>query len=234
MGIVVSFKARRHRRHGRASAGSRGSILREAKSANRSAVTPAALPVSDSVIGFHHSSGMRSRCSHFRADATDAPISAAIAPGDRQRPITARNESKVPLVEASSVITESAIGQFVLNGNAILSHDCGRSGGNNRPMAKDEGSTAHRDAFVARVKLARESRFRAQQDLCDVLKLDQGTYQKYEIRSYLPYPLVWRFCQACGVSLEWLVTGRGRAPVALQPPSESAHKGKRPGRKRAA
>lgn len=209
MGILLPFA----RRHVRASAGSRLAILREANSVRSSAVTPPVLPVSDSKMGCHHSAGMLSRWSHLRADATDAPISDAIAPGDRQRPMTARNVSSGG---GTMDVTESPLRQFVLNDKPILSYDCGGRASDNWPMAKDQGVSAHRDAFVRRVRRAREGRYRTQQELCDVLEIAQPKYDKYERRSYLPHHLLWRFCQACGVDLKWLVTGRGRQPMQLE------------------
>lgn len=223
MGDVV-FLAR----HGRASAGSRGGSLRDASSVKRSAVIPPALPVEESKIGCHHSDGMLSRWSHLRADATVAPISSAKAPGDRHRAITARNE----LMDVS--VTDPDLGHSVLKVKAKLSHDKIQAFQDNPGMAERMSEIEEKLAFIKRVKDAREARFPRQEPICTILDLDQGTYKQYESRSYLPHRYIPKFCAACDVSMEWLLTGEGKGPIVPEYPREVPKRIRKPRRRKAA
>lgn len=81
----------------------------------------------------------------------------------------------------------------------------------------DEAKTAHRNAFVQRVKQARERRNITQEVIAAGLDLEQDAYKHYEIRSYLPYHLIHRFCLICHVSVEWLVTGQEPSIQTIMP-----------------
>ena len=72
--------------------------------------------------------------------------------------------------------------------------------------------SAEKAAFIARTRAARVARFETQQQICTLLGLSQGTYKSYETRSPLPLWLIPRFCVACGVDIEWLLTGEGKGP----------------------
>lgn len=203
MGDVLYFQ---RRRHVRASATSRA-----AKVANNSAVTPAEQATGVASTAFHHSAGMRSRCHHLRAAATPAPISDAMASGETQSPMTERNEVMSDM--------ESSLGQLVLNCKAKVSHDCGPSRCQNRPVSKDAVSQYQHD-FIARVRAARAARYDSQQALCDVLEIDQGLYKWYETERWLPHELIARFCLACGVTIDWLITGKGKGPAISPRPAK--------------
>lgn len=221
MGIIVPFKARHH---GRASKASRLATFREANSVKRSAVTPPALPVSESTIGFHHSSGMRSRCSHLRADARETPISSAIKPGEPQSPITARNESSEGVAAAMDVsVTEPSLGHIVLNGKAILSQDFEAVDRQTWPMGKAEDDPAissYIKEFCARTRLARAARGWSQDELGGYLGMEQGSYQKYENRTCLRPWLIPKFCRLTGVTPDWLFLNKGRQPMRQEAPQE--------------
>jgi transcriptional regulator with XRE-family HTH domain len=76
--------------------------------------------------------------------------------------------------------------------------------------------TEERLSFIGRVRSARMARYPTQKPICVILGLDQGTYKQYEKRSPLPHRYIPKFCAACGVSLEWLLTGEGQGP-AVEP-----------------
>lgn len=222
MGAVIPFRRRtRRRRHVRASAGSRA-----ARAAIVSAVTPASLTTGAAKTALHHSAGIRSRCTHLRAAATPAPISSAMASGEAQSPMIERNEVIAAI--------ESSIGQYVLNCNVKVSHDCGELPGQNCPMGKDDAPTDFKRAFIARVRAAREARPYTQAEVADLLGMSQDRYKQYEGRSYLPHHLVTRFCTACGVDFKWLYTGAGIGPTVIPRPVERRNTAARRGRRTAA
>ena len=69
----------------------------------------------------------------------------------------------------------------------------------------------HRKAFVRRVREAREGVGLTQTDMASLLGVSQPTYAKYETRNTMvPLYLIKRFCLACDVTIDWLVTGVGR------------------------
>ena len=47
--------------------------------------------------------------------------------------------------------------------------------------------------------------------MADILGISLASYQKYEIRSPLPHYLIEKFARVTGCSVEFLVTGKGRA-----------------------
>jgi hypothetical protein len=63
------------------------------------------------------------------------------------------------------------------------------------------------------------ARFDTQKPMCVILGLEQGTYKQYEIRTPLPHRYIPKFCAAAGVTMEWLLTGEGKGPVAIPLPS---------------
>lgn len=78
--------------------------------------------------------------------------------------------------------------------------------------------TEEKAAFIGRVRAAREARYPTQKPICVILGIEQGTYKQYETRTVLPHRFIPKFCAACGVSLEWLLTGEGDGPVAIPLP----------------
>lgn len=218
MGMVLRFEARRH---GRASAGSRLTTLREANSVKRSGVTPPVFPVPESTIDCHHSGGMLSRCHHLVIADAGAPVSADIASRaptrdpqalqdfSCQRSITARNESGSDVGAMDASVTAESLGRIVLKSKAILSHDCGQSFQDYPAAMARMSETEERLAFVRRVRMAREARFATQGPMLILLEIDQGTYKQYESRTPLPHRYIPKFCAATGVSMEWLLTGEG-------------------------
>jgi hypothetical protein len=210
---VVAFP---QRGHVRASAGSRAASL-----ANVSAVTPADLAGSVCETANHHSPGIRSLCDHFRIAGTPAPRSDAIASCDGQSRITSRNE-------AGSCMP-NVLGQSVLKSKPNVSHDGVDLMGHSVPM-KDQAKTAYKTAFMARVTAARKLRF-TQQAMAESLGMEQDSYKQYETRSLMPHHLIPRFCTICGVSTDWLITGKGAGP-AVQPVLEAKPRApKRPARR---
>lgn len=235
MGIVVRFKARRH---GRASAGSRLAILRAANSTKRSAVTPPALPVSESTIDCHHSGGTLSRCHHFEIADAGAPISADIAsraptcvPQELQalscqRSITARNESSKVRGDMDALVTESSLRQIVLNNKSNVSHDLPRHLFDNLGMAQVKSDKQANDEFIARCVRARQIKFHEQKPVYTFLGVDQPTYAKWESRTPMPHRYIDKFCLITECDFRWLMSGEG------EPPSVPEYPRKEPGRGR--
>jgi hypothetical protein len=79
-------------------------------------------------------------------------------------------------------------------------------------MTEEATASSYKAGFLGRVKAAREARFGTQTDLCEVLGLKQAIYSKYEVRSLMPHQLIPRFCKACGVTVDWLITAQGPGP----------------------
>lgn len=186
---------------------------RAAKRTMSSAVTPPAFAVSESRIELHHSSGMRSRQAHLRAECTLAPTSAAKASGVGHSPMTSLNELK-RVGEATSVMPP-CLGQSVLKSKANVSYDCGERLPHPAAMADRMSETEEKLAFINRVKLARMSRFETQKPILTILGVDQGTYKQYETRTPLPHRYIPKFCAATGVEIEWLLTGEGKGPTQV-------------------
>jgi DNA-binding XRE family transcriptional regulator len=211
---VIAFPKRRH---ARASAGSRAASL-----AKVSAVTPADFAGSDCETANHHSPGMRSLCDHFRMAGTPAPRSDAIASCDGQSRITSRNE-------AGSCMP-NVLGQSVLKSKPNVSHDdCGPMG-QNVPM-KNQAKSAYKAAFLGRVAAARLLRFETQDPAATAIGLAQDTYKQYETRSLMPHHLIPRFCAICGVSTEWLISGKGAGPAVMPAPEVKPRAPKRAARR---
>jgi hypothetical protein len=140
-----------------------------------------------------------------------------------QRSMTSLNDVGVTI--------ESRLGQFGLFGKAIMARDSAPATADNFGMnSKAKSETQEKLAFIARVKLARMSRFADQKPICTILGIEQGTYKHYEARTPLPHRFIPKFVAATGVSFEWLLSGLGKAPVALEEavkPARSARKRKR-------
>jgi hypothetical protein len=75
----------------------------------------------------------------------------------------------------------------------------------------DESVRIYRERFRLRVRIARETRY-SQTAIAKLLRIKQDKYKQYETRSMLPYEMLEDFCLACGVTIEWLVTGKGIGP----------------------
>lgn len=191
---------------------------RAARVINISAVRPALRATSVRKMGAHHSAGILSLCGHLRTPATPAPISAASASGEGHSAMMSRN------VE-TAVGIESSLGQSVLNGKANLSYDCGIRSGEDWGMGKDRAASAYRADFIKRVKAARAARpGLTQAAMAKLLDTTQDHYKQFEGRSLLPHAMVEKFCIACGVDIEWLVTGTGKGPAIAPKPQERKEK----------
>jgi hypothetical protein len=202
MGIVVNFPARR--RHGRTSGARASAGSRAASAAINSAVTPAFLTRGAASTRAHHSAGITSRWCHLRAAEADAPISSAMAPGERQSSMMDRNDV------IASAMAESLLGQIVLDRKANLSLDCEELLGHPVPM---ELKSFDRKKFGQRLVQARGQRSTIA--VADALGMDQSLYSKYENgKREMPLRRVVPFAFLCGVNVEWLITGvqRREAP----------------------
>jgi hypothetical protein len=194
MGIVIRFH------QARASTGSRA-----ASAVSSSAVTRFAVAFSVASTADHQSDGMLLRCPHFVTAVTGAPTSAAMDSREGQSPMMERNEVK-------SVMTTS-IGQTVLKRKAVLSLDCELPLGHTVRMAK-KILTDFECRFLARTYAARKLKFETQDDIAPMLEdgMKQDSYKQYETRNVLPVELFDKFVKLTGVTLDWLVAGRGPGP----------------------
>lgn len=122
-------------------------------------------------------------------------------------------------------IMPPSIGPIVLSVKANMSCDDSGEFCQNTVMADRMSESEEKAAFIGRVRAARESRYHTQKPMLTILGLDQGTYKQYERRTPLPWRFIPKFCAACGISIEWLLTGEGDGPKVVPLP---------PKRKRAA
>ena|SRR5712675_1581654 len=91
----------------------------------------------------------------------------------------------------------------------LTSDDCAfRLGG----VAKPYTPTAYRNAFVQRVRAARNLAEKTPLEMAQLLDLPKDTYHRYETRTLLPHHLLETFCKLTGQDLTWLITGRHRRP----------------------
>lgn len=211
MSDLLRFPTKRHH-DARASENSTGTG-RATSAIILSAVRPSSCATLVPRTADHHSSGMRSRCHHFDTAPAEAPAGAP--PRSAAMPSRVGQSSMIDRNEVCSAIP-SLLRQSVLDCKAIVSHDCEQPLRHNVPMAEGIPSSEFQANFIGRVKAAREARYGSQEEICEVLAMKQPTYGKYESRSLMPHSLIPRFLLACGVSYEWLFSGRGIGP-AWQP-----------------
>lgn len=71
-----------------------------------------------------------------------------------------------------------------------------------------------REAFAERVAWAREAAGYTQEETALLLDISQARYSKYEgsRATLMPHALIPKFCLITRVSIEWLMTGQGKAP----------------------
>jgi hypothetical protein len=97
-------------------------------------------------------------------------------------------------------------------------------------MGKVQPRSEFLAGFLGRTVAARKIKFNSQAEICIALgwtEEDQATYGKYETRTPLPHNLISQFCAICGVSVDWLITARGKGPV-WQPVFASGKTRKKP------
>lgn len=146
------------------------------------------------------SAGTRPRNSHLRTAQMLAPTSAAITSGEGHR--SSKDRGVMP----------PSLGPDVLSVKAKVSYDKPATFLDTPSAMKRQSGSDEKFAFIARVRAAREGRFKSQKEICIILDLDQGTYKQYEIRTPLPHRYIPKFVTACGVSYEWLLSGEGAGP----------------------
>jgi transcriptional regulator with XRE-family HTH domain len=88
-------------------------------------------------------------------------------------------------------------------------------------MAGSKTEAQYKQAFIERVKAARDAVDMTQQQIADALGMPQDRYKQYESRSLLPHHLIGRFCIITRADPEWLVTGRGQKPLKSRPAARS-------------
>jgi len=95
-------------------------------------------------------------------------------------------------------------------------------------MATKQSESEEDQAFIRRVRAAREAKFSGQKPVYEFLQIPQDQYKHYEIitgkgrplpRRYIP-----KFCTITEVSMEWLLTGEGRGPAVRDVPVQEAPK----------
>jgi transcriptional regulator with XRE-family HTH domain len=104
-----------------------------------------------------------------------------------------------------------------------------------------ESTKAFKDQFTARIAYARHKAGYTQATMAEALGFGppedpsaQGKYHKYEKRSFMPHPLIARFCDLCDITTGWLYSGpavarpvenRGRKPKPPPSPRQRQRKG---------
>lgn len=225
MGIVICFP-----HQARASIAS-AETGRATKAVIVSADRPARLAVSVPSTDDHQSAGMLFRCHHLETvqpeslTPAETDTSSAIASREGQRSMIARNEENSAM--------RGNVGQTVLNCKANVSYDAGKLLRHSSDMDRMSESE-EKAAFIQRVKLAREARFPTQGPILTILGIPQGQYKHYEKRTPLPHRFIPKFCAATGVSVDWLLTGEGKGPVAIEVPRPAKKPAKRPAKAKAA
>lgn len=91
-------------------------------------------------------------------------------------------------------------------------------------MAEDRKLSEYDQGFIARVRAARSVRYQTQQDFCTAVGIDQDSYKVFETIRVLPPDKYEQYCQAWGVSIAWLVTGKGPGPAVLPLPEKRARR----------
>lgn len=208
--------------HARASAG-----LRSAKRTRSSVDSSSDLARSVRSKDPQYSAGILSLCHHLETCVAVVPErSDAKASREPQSSMMLRNEVR------SSI--GKNIGQPVLKRKAFLSLDRDNSVGHDVLMPKSGPEAEYKQAFIQRVKEARETRDLKQWEIAELLEagMAQDKYKQYETRSLLPHHLIGRFCIICRVDPEWLVTGKGKKIVkTAQPEPAKPAIQKKPGNK---
>jgi hypothetical protein len=150
-------------------------------------------------------------------------------PAALNAPATASSEGHRSKTARGVSNMAEALGPLVLNVKAKMSCDIGAK--NHKDGSMDRMSeTEETAAFISRVRSAREARFPDQKPMLVILDLDQGTYKQYETRTPLPRRYIPKFCAACGVTVEWLLTGEGEGPKVVPLPLPRKRKRKNPRR----
>jgi len=63
--------------------------------------------------------------------------------------------------------------------------------------------------FIDRVRHARYSAGKTQEEIADAMGIKQDQYKHWETERVIPQHLIVKFCLACQVDLVWLLTGKG-------------------------
>lgn len=103
------------------------------------------------------------------------------------------------------------LGRAVLKSKAEMSHDQNSNLGQSVRMKKNAESGFQAN-FIGRVRAAHAQRFETTTAGATALGMDQGRYKQYLTRTPLPIEIIEQFCVICGVTVEWLVTGKGAGP----------------------
>jgi DNA-binding XRE family transcriptional regulator len=79
-------------------------------------------------------------------------------------------------------------------------------------VAKPYTPTTYRNAFVQRVRAARNLAEKTPLEMAQLLDVPKDTYHRYETRTLLPHHLLEIFCKLTGQDLTWLITGKHHRP----------------------
>lgn len=87
-------------------------------------------------------------------------------------------------------------------------------------MAEQEVLSDYERGFIARVRAARALRFDTQEAFCISQKIKQTSYKVFETERLLPLEVIEQYCAAWGVTIDWLITGKGAGPAVLPLPQK--------------
>ena len=98
-----------------------------------------------------------------------------------------------------------------------MSHDVNMSVGHNVRMAKANDETLFNQGYFSRVRWAREKKLGwTAEQMATALGIPAERYRKYENRTPLPPYLIQRFALIAGVTIEFLLTGKGLSTSPAQ------------------
>lgn len=135
-------------------------------------------------------------------------------PADWKSRATSSNEGQSLSTSLTLEGMARSVGPQVLNVKANTSYD-ESAGFSENPGMDRMSETEERAAFIGRVRAAREARFPTQKPMLIILGIEQDLYKQYETRTVLPHKYIPKFCAACGVTVDWLLTGQGDGPNSV-------------------
>jgi hypothetical protein len=150
-----------------------------------------------------------------------------MAERDGQRPITSTKDfgagRNIPAVIVQSVLQRKSEMSFGEENDL-----------SDNPAMDRMSETEETEAFIRRTRMAREAKFKTQLPVYEFLDVKQSHYKHWETKRPMPRRFIPKFCKLCEVSMEWLLTGEGKGPEAVDIPPRVERRTSKPRRARAA